>query len=96
MPARYALERGDWKGAAALPAIPTERLMADSLIRFTRGLGMARSGDIAGAKHEIDAIQGLQKALLKAKDSYWAARSEEQVLAVSGWVAYAEGAREKA
>ena len=96
IPARYPLERGDWKGAAALPAVPTKRLMADSLIRFTRGLGMARSGDVAGAKREIEAIQGLQKALLKAKDSYWAARSEEQVLAVSAWVAHAEGAREQA
>ena len=27
IPARYALERGDWKGAAALPAVPTKRLM---------------------------------------------------------------------
>jgi tetratricopeptide (TPR) repeat protein len=96
IPARYTIERGDWKGAAALPVVPTKRLVADSLIRFTRGLGMARSGDIAGAMREVEEIQGLQKALLKAKDSYWAARSEEQVLAVSAWVAHAEGAREQA
>ena len=70
--------------------------MAESLIRFTRGLGMTRSGDVAGAKREIEAIQGLKKALEKAKDTYWAARSEEQILAVSAWVAYAEGAREQA
>ena len=91
IPARYPLERGDWKAAAALAAVPTKRLMADSLIHFTRGLGMARSGDIAGAKSEIEAIQGIQKALLKAKDAYWAARSQEQILAVSAWVAHAEG-----
>jgi tetratricopeptide (TPR) repeat protein len=96
IPARYPLERGDWKGAATLSAVPTKRLMADSLIRFTRGLGMARSGDLAGAKSEIEAIQAIQKSLLKAKDSYWAARSGEQVLAVSAWVAHAEGAREQA
>jgi tetratricopeptide (TPR) repeat protein len=96
IPARYPLERGDWKTAAALPVVPTKRLMADSLIRFTRGLGMARSGDIAGAKSEIEAIQAIQKALLKAKDAYWAARSQEQILAVSAWVAHAEGSREQA
>jgi hypothetical protein len=96
IPARYALERADWKGAAALPAVPTKRLVADSLIRFTRGLGMARSGDVAGAKREIEEIQGLKKALEKAKDTYWATRSEEQVLAVSAWVALAEGSREQA
>jgi tetratricopeptide (TPR) repeat protein len=96
IPSRYMIERADWKGAAALPAVPTKRLVADSLIRFTRGLGMARSGDVAGAKREIEAIQGIQKALLKAKDSYWAARSEEQSLAVSAWVALTEGSREQA
>jgi tetratricopeptide (TPR) repeat protein len=96
IPARYPLERADWKGAAALPAVPSKRLMADSLIRFTRGLGMARSGDVAGAKREIEEIQGLKKALEKAKDTYWAARSEEQILAVSAWMALAEGSREQA
>ena len=96
IPARYALERGDWKDAAALPAVSTKRLMADSLIRFTRGVGMARSGDVAGAKSEVEAIQGIQKALLKAKDAYWAARSEEQILSVSAWVALSEGSREQA
>src|SRR5215471_5002864 len=96
IPARYTLERADWKGAAALPAVPTKRLMADSLIRFTRGVGMARSGDIVGAKREIEAIQGIQKALLKAKDAYWAARSQEQILAVSAWVALSEGSGEQA
>ena len=67
IPARYPLERGDWKGAAALPAVPTKRLMADSLIRFTRGLGMARSGDVAGAKSEIEAMQGTTESAVKSQ-----------------------------
>ena len=96
IPARFAIERADWKAAAALPVVPTKRPVADSLIRFTRGLGMARSGDVAGAKREIEALQGIKTALEKAKDSYWAARSQEQILAVSAWVAYAEGSREQA
>src|SRR5438132_4461148 len=56
IPARYMIELADWKGAAALPAVSTGRTQADSLVRFTRGLGMARSGDLAGAKSEIEAI----------------------------------------
>ena len=95
MPARYALERADWKGAAALPMMPT-RPQADSLTRFARGLGMARSGNIAGAKSEIEAIQTLRFALAKSNDSYWAARSEEHILAVSAWVALAENNRAQA
>jgi tetratricopeptide (TPR) repeat protein len=96
MPARYALERGDWKGAAALPITSTQFPAADSLTRFARGLGMARGGDLAGAKREIQAMQELRTALEKSNQSYWADRTVEQVLAVSAWVAYAEGAREQA
>jgi tetratricopeptide (TPR) repeat protein len=96
MPARYTLERADWKGAAALPITSTEFPMADSLTRFTRGLGMARSGDLAGAKQEVAAMQEMRTALAQANQSYWADRTEEQRLAISAWVALAEGAREQA
>src|SRR5712672_2251404 len=63
MPARYVLERADWPSAAALPMTPTQYPMADSLIRFTRGLGMARTGNLAGAKEEIEAMKALQATL---------------------------------
>ena len=96
VPARYALERGDWAGAAALPVVNTGRAQADSLVRFTRGLGMARSGDLAGAKREIQAMQELRAALEKSNQSYWGDRTEEQMLAVSAWVAQAEGNRDQA
>ena len=87
MSARYVLERADWVGAAALPFTPTQHPQPDSLIRFTRGLGMARSGDLAGARAEIEAITTLRAALEKSNQSYWADRSEEQILAISAWIA---------
>ena len=96
MSARYVLERGDWAGAAALPFTPTQYPQADSLTRFTRGLGMARTGDLAGAKKEIEAIKAIRAALERSNQSYWADRSEEQILAISAWVALKEGARDQA
>jgi hypothetical protein len=96
MQARCVLERGDWAGAAALPFTPSQYPQPDSLTRFTRGLGMARIGDVAGAKTEIEAIKALRAALEKSNQSYWADRSEEQILAISAWVALKEGARDKA
>jgi len=96
MPARYVLERADWAGAAALPMTPTKYPMADSLIRFTRGLGMARSGDLSGATGEIEAMKELRATLQGADQSYWADRTEEQMLAVSAWVALKEGDRDRA
>jgi tetratricopeptide (TPR) repeat protein len=96
MPARYVLERADWKAAAALPITPTEHPMADSLTHFTRGLGLARLGDRAAATREIDAMQRLRAAMEKSGDSYWADRTQEQILAVSAWVALSEGATDRA
>jgi tetratricopeptide (TPR) repeat protein len=96
MPARYVLDRGDWAGAAALPLKPSQYPMADSLTHFTRGLGMARTGDVAGAKAEVEAMKALRAALERVNDSYWADRSEEQMLAVLAWVALKEGARDQA
>jgi tetratricopeptide (TPR) repeat protein len=96
VPARYVLERSDWAGAAALAVVSTGWPQADSLVRFTRGLGMARTGDLAGAKREIQAMQELRAALEKSNQSYWADRTEEQMLAVSAWVALAEGSRDEA
>ena len=96
MPARYVLERADWAGAAALPMTPSQYPMADSLTRFTRGLGMARTGNLAGAKDEIEAMKALRTALERVNQSYWADRTEEQMLAVSAWIALKEGARDQA
>jgi tetratricopeptide (TPR) repeat protein len=98
MPARLVLERADWKGAAALPpvAMPNIQPMAESLTRFARGLGMARSGDLAGAKAELAVMQKLRATLEKTDLSYWADRTEEQMLAVSAWIALAEGNKDRA
>ena len=43
METRYLVDRGDWQGAAAMTMNPTGVPIADSLYRFTRGLGMLRS-----------------------------------------------------
>jgi tetratricopeptide (TPR) repeat protein len=96
METRYLLDRGDWQGAAVMPMNPTGVPIADSLYRFTRGLGMARSGNIAGAKAEIEAMKALRTALQRADQSYWADRTEEQMLAISAWVAVKDGARDQA
>ena len=96
METRYLLDRGDWQGAAAMPMKPTGVPIADSLYRFTRGLGMARTGNLAGAKAEIEEMKGLRTMLQRADQSYWADRTEEQMLAISAWIAAKEGLRDQA
>ncbi|MGO4332353.1 hypothetical protein AB4Z48_37810 [Cupriavidus sp. 2TAF22] len=91
MPARYALERADWKAAAALPITSNNWAYADSITRFARGLGMARSGGLTSAKQEIDALKTLREELGKSNESYWVARTDEEIAAVAAWTAQAEG-----
>lgn len=96
MPARYALERADWKAAATLPVTSNNWAYADSLTRFARGLGMARSGDLTSARQEIDAMKMLRQELEKSNESYWVARIDEEIAAVAAWAAHAEGNRTQA
>jgi tetratricopeptide (TPR) repeat protein len=90
MPARYALEQADWAAAASLPATSSEYPQADALTRFTRGLGLARTGKVREAKLEVDALRALHAELEKKSERYWADRTQEQMLAVSAWIALAE------
>ena len=97
IPARYAIERADWKAAAALPVVPTKRAAADSLIRFTRGLGMARTGDSPAPSARSRRCRSWKSALEMKPETLLGGRSEEQILAViNAWVAFAEGSRDEA
>jgi acyl-CoA synthetase (AMP-forming)/AMP-acid ligase II len=81
---------------AALPVTSTQYPQADWITRFAHGLGMALVGSVAGARREIEAMDTLRGVLQKSDQGYWADRTEEQMLTVSGWVALAEGDRPQA
>ena len=91
VPARYFLERQDWQGAAQLQPQPSAFPQADAITHFARALGAARSGDLAAAQADIDKLNGLRAALLKANQSYWAEQVEVQVLGAQAWAAQGSG-----
>jgi tetratricopeptide (TPR) repeat protein len=90
MPARFALERDDWKSAAALK-VTTAPPSAEAVTHFARGLGAARNGDVATAKQEIGALEKAVADLTAAKDAYWPIVVDAQRMAIEAWVAHAEG-----
>ena len=90
MEARYPLERGAWRDAMALNVRPSKYPFVDSITRFSRGLGAARSNDVAAAQKEAEALTALHKALQDAKNTYWANEVEVQRLAMAGWIALAQ------
>ncbi len=104
VPARYALERRDWRAAAALavPAIevPWENFpYARGITDFANALGAARLGDLDRARKALAGLQALQTGLAKAPPAGpydWAGQVEAMRLAAAGWVAFAEGRKEEA
>ena len=95
-PARYAVERGDWKAAAALQVRPSPLAHVQAITHFARALGAARSGNPAAAKADIAKLAELRDKLREAKDAYWSEQVDIQRQVASAWVLYAEGKHDDA
>jgi Tetratricopeptide repeat len=95
-PARYAIERGDWKAAADLPVRPSPLPHIQAITHFARALGAARSGNPAAAKADVARLAELRDALRQAKDAYWSEQVDIQAQIASAWIHEAEGNRDKA
>jgi tetratricopeptide (TPR) repeat protein len=104
VPARWALERRDWKAAAALelPALELpwqQYLYAPATTYFARALGAARSGQLDRAREALAKLQQLQADLVKSPvpGPYdWAGNVESMRLAAAATLARAEGRDEEA
>jgi tetratricopeptide (TPR) repeat protein len=75
MPARIALERGDWEGAMALELVPAADAYpwekyphAEAINAFARGVGAARAGDAEAAGAQRARLEELRDATGPA---YW-------------------------
>src|SRR5262249_58166363 len=66
------------------------------MISFSRALGEARSGNIAGAQGEIANLQSLRDKLSAANNTYWANQVEVQRLGAAGILAHVQGDDTKA
>jgi len=102
IPARWALERREWREASELkiePAdFPWSRFKwAEAITHFARGIGAARFGNVEAASSELNQLTDIHKQLIGAKENYdWATQVEIQMKAVAGWRAKAEGRNDEA
>ena len=96
VPARYALERHDWAGAAKLTVAPAwfpwnNFPWAEALTQFGCGVGAARTSDLAGARTALARLDTLYQSLVGVKAGYdWASQVDVQRRALQGWIARAE------
>jgi hypothetical protein len=92
MPARIALERGDWAAAAAVsaPQAP-EGGVAVMLARFTRALGSARGGHPGEARAEVAALDAIAGELATRQEPYWSRVAGIKRDAADAWVRFQAG-----
>lgn len=103
MPARVALERGDWAAAAQLALNPARADFdwpsfpeGEAVNAYARGLGAARSGNAQAAKAEIARITSLRGVMTTQKKDYWIEQADIQIGAIAAWAARAEGNNDEA
>lgn len=97
IPARFALERGRWADAAALTVRPSPGFRAgEAITHFARGIGAARSGDLATARAAVAELATIRDALAAKREAYWTEIVEAQRLGVDAWIALREGAPDEA
>ena len=96
IPARYALERGDWAAAARLETRPSSTAYADALTWFGRALGASRLRDTATARAAVEGLQKEISRLTEQKEPYWSEQAAIQEKGAEAWLALAENRNKEA
>jgi tetratricopeptide (TPR) repeat protein len=94
IPARYALERREWKQAAQLAPRETPFPYTEAMTWFARGFGAARLGQTSAADESVAALKRIRERLLKSGESYWAQQVEIEELEVAAWTSLAASKKE--
>ena len=96
IPARHALERGDWAAAAALAVRPANTTpYTEAMTHFARAIGAARGGNPAAATADITRLAELRDKLQSMQDGYWTEQVEIQRRVALAWQAFAQGRRDE-
>jgi hypothetical protein len=95
-PARWALERHDWRAAAMLEALPAwfpwNRFRnVEALVHYARAIGAARAGDVLAARRSVDEITSIRMAIPATLDYDWSGSIGTQWEAATALIAWAEG-----
>jgi len=94
VPARYALETGDWSRAAELQPMSSSAAFVGAIVQFARGLGAARSGNLEVARAARSSLVELERT--SGQSAYWVEKIEIQRSVVGAWIEFAEGSTDQA
>jgi tetratricopeptide (TPR) repeat protein len=89
MPVRYAVERRDWAGAAAVATPAGAAPQVTAIAVWSQGLGAARGEAHADAGAQAAQLQQLEEQLTAAGNAYWATQVRIMKREVMAWSALA-------
>jgi tetratricopeptide (TPR) repeat protein len=79
-----------------LPPVGAQAAFVEAITTFSRALGAARKGDVVAAEQEAQRLEAQHKAVVDAKNNYWASEVEVQRIAAAAWIAKAKGQNDEA
>lgn len=91
IPARAAIELGDWQQASALTPRKGMVPWAEAITWAAIGEGSARAGNLERAANAEQTLAALRDATAKLNNTYWANQIEVQHREVAAWVAEKAG-----
>ena len=86
VPARYAVELGDWEQASALPVRKEAVPWAQAITWAAIGVGSARSGNLERAGQAEQTLASLRDTAVKLGNTYWSNQIEAQRREVAAWI----------
>jgi tetratricopeptide (TPR) repeat protein len=96
IPARYAMELGNWEQASQLRVLEQSVPWAQAITWTAIGVGSARSQNLERARQAEEKVAALREATEKLNNSYWSNQVEVQRREVDAWIAQQSGQPEEA
>jgi predicted Zn-dependent protease len=96
MPVRYAMERRQWAEAARLEPIAGAQPQVSAITVWAKAVVLARNGDPAAARRELEQLKDVHEKLRAAGDDYWSTQVHVQLNEALAWIAHAEGKEDEA
>ncbi len=96
IPARYAIELGNWEQAAQLRVAEDSVPWAQAITWTAIGVGSARSKNLEKAAQVEQKLAALRDSIAKQNNSYWSNQVEVERREVAAWIAEQNGKLEDA
>jgi tetratricopeptide (TPR) repeat protein len=91
VPARYALELGNWEDARSLQVRSEAVPSAQAITWMSIGIGAARSNHLDSATHAEESLASLRDSIAMQNNKYWSDQVEVQRREVSAWILQQNG-----